>query len=300
MRKIWVVLLFVLMVGLAGCGQVEGHIERVWDSQEMQGMTPTMPPVTPTLPLNPAPVVSVTSNIYQAANDFAFRLTSTLLGASGDGNFVLSPFSVWLPLAALANVTCEELLPELLGALSLDCEVPTRQINRTVRQMLGRLTNEGFSEHMPSPLSIANAIYTRDDYTLNSDFARIFAHYFMGELDQVNFLNPATADIVNAWAYEHTDGRIPQVVSPDMFNELTAALIANAILFQGDWRWQFEPELTTRGNFYGAQGTTQAYLMERVFDDVGNTTVMFFEDDEVEALQLLFQQGGAMTILLPR
>jgi len=39
------------------------------------------------------------------ANDFAFRLGAALLKDLGDSNFVCSPYSVWLPLAALVNAT---------------------------------------------------------------------------------------------------------------------------------------------------------------------------------------------------
>ena len=57
--------------------------------------------------------------VADGANDFAFRLGSALVKNTGDSNFVCSPYSVWLPLAALVNATDDEnkaALTEVLGA----------------------------------------------------------------------------------------------------------------------------------------------------------------------------------------
>ena len=44
-----------------------------------------------------------TAAIISGANDFAFDLSEALMKDAEDENFVCSPLSVWLPLAALTN-----------------------------------------------------------------------------------------------------------------------------------------------------------------------------------------------------
>ena len=46
--------------------------------------------------------------VARGANEFAFKLSSLLVENIDDNNFVCSPYSVWMPLAALVNATTDE------------------------------------------------------------------------------------------------------------------------------------------------------------------------------------------------
>ena len=46
---------------------------------------------------------SAASAVAYGANDFAFKLSAALVKNVNDESFVCSPYSVWLPLAALVN-----------------------------------------------------------------------------------------------------------------------------------------------------------------------------------------------------
>jgi Serine protease inhibitor len=52
--------------------------------------------------------------VAQGANDFAFRLSAALAAEQAEENFLCSPYSVWMPLAALVNATDEASKPALL------------------------------------------------------------------------------------------------------------------------------------------------------------------------------------------
>lgn len=76
------------------------------------------------------------------ANGFAFRLTKEMLEESKKGeNSVISPYSVWLPLAALANGTDEEAKAELLSALGRS-GMDVDALNEEVKNVLGVLKQE--------------------------------------------------------------------------------------------------------------------------------------------------------------
>jgi len=77
------------------------------------------------------------------ANDFAFRLSAGLVKNAGDGNFVCSPYSVWLPLAALVNATDAN--------------------NQWASENTGGLITDMVQEFDPMTVAaIANAIYFSD------------------------------------------------------------------------------------------------------------------------------------------
>ena len=236
----------------------------------------------------------------RGANDFAFRLGAALAADIGYDNLVVSPYSVWLPLAALLNATMAEHRPALLDALGASGLDP-EDINRAASRMLFDLTNErarregwgqwGASEE--SALHIANAIFVDYDVTLRREFAQTFMDYFRGEMINVDFRSPYAVEEVNLWASYNTNGLITEVVQE--FDPLAIAAIANAIYFSGRWTYQFDPEQTRRDIFHSPAGDGYAYFMRMEWP-----FIPYFEDERVQAITLPFSGEGGMTIILPK
>lgn len=231
----------------------------------------------------------------RGANDFAFRLSSQLLGESGNDNFVCSPYSVWLPLAALANATDDASLELLLDALGV-AGITTEDLNHAASRMLYDLTGERAREYEPdahNPLKIANALFVSQNEELNSTFAKNFMDYYRGQAFSVDFTDQSAVQAINQWANQHTDGLIDEIIQ--QFDPDTVAAIANAIYFSDRWDWEFREEQTAEGIFCGASGEDTAHFMLREGD---NQT--YYEDDRLQAIPLRFKSGGALYILLPK
>jgi len=284
--------LFAICLFFTACGNLE---------QEYQGASTVVPVAAP------PPNLGATNwgqpihqDVARGANDFAFRLSAALLADMGDENFIASPFSVWMPLAALANVTNETHRPALLEAIGAKGS-EADAVNQAAARMLFDLTNQAARRHnpdWPNPLHIANGMFASQRVTINQAFAQIFADYYQGGIMNVDFLHYHAAYAINRWAYDNTYGLIYQMVSPKDFDERTAAVIANAIYFSDSWWRKFDPALTQRGNFYGMHLINQAYLMEMAWQE--HDPVLYFEDDVTQALTLNFETGGGITIMLPK
>ena len=222
----------------------------------------------------------------EGADDFAFRLSRALLQNAGKGNFVSSPLSVWLPLAALVNGTDAAHMPALLDALGA-AGFTGQDINAAAALLL-----RGAGERN-NPLQIANAIFVGKDQKLNKNFKRIFEESFQGSAQSVDFASPSAVKTVNNWARKHTDGLIKEIIQE--FDPDTVAAIANAIYFSDRWSWEFNADLTEKDTFHGAQGETQAFFMLR--EGEGQP---YYEDGRLQATSLEFMTGGALHILLPK
>lgn len=233
----------------------------------------------------------------RGANDFAFRLSAALAQNLDSENLVVSPYSVWLPLAALVNATDsynQEALLEALGAAGINAE----DINRAASRMLYDLTNERLRrfeglEEISNPLRIANAIFVDNEFTIREDFAQTFMDYFRGSIMNVDFSSPDAVAAVNQWASDNTDGLITDLI--EAFDPLELAVIANAIYFSGRWGWEFNPDNTIEGTFYSPVGEMSAYFMVRESDNQ-----LYFEDENIQSISMWFQNGGGMTIILPK
>jgi len=232
------------------------------------------------------------------ANDFAFRLGAVLVKKSGDKNFVCSPYSVWLPLAALVNATDEQNKAALIEALSAS-GIKAADINKAASRMLYSLTKlqdkeyEKFGHKYYNPLKIANAIFVNKNVTLRKDFAQTFMDFYRGSSINVDFSSQGAADAVNRWASDNTGGLIKNLVQE--FDPQTVAAIANAIYFSDRWNWEFDPAKTKEDVFHAKGGDSKALYMLREGSDQ-----YYYEDDDVQAIPLRFKHNGVMYIILPK
>jgi serine protease inhibitor len=230
------------------------------------------------------------------ANDFAFRLGAELAKNAHGQNFVFSPYSVWMPLAALVNAADATRKSDLLAALGAS-GVSEEDINRAASRMLYGLTRS-WQQQYPyqeyyNPLKIANAIFADNKVTLRQDFAQIFMDYYRGSSINVDFRSREAADAVNNWASENTEGLITKVI--DKFEENTLAAIANAIYFSDKWESEFNPDKTKEGDFHAPTGDSRAFYMLRE-----GLYFNYYEDNRAQAVSLKFTQGGGMWVILPK
>jgi len=230
----------------------------------------------------------------KGANDFAFRLSAELVKNSGNGNFVCSPYSAWLPLAALVNATDAKNKAALLTALGAS-GISEADINKASSRMLYDLTNYGAIEYKGyyNPLKIANAIFVGKNVTLKKDFAQNFMDFYRGSSINVDFSSREAVDAVNRWASNNTNGLIKSVIQE--FNPMTIAAIANAIYFSDGWSREFDASQTKEEAFHAPGLDTKAFFMLREGDGQ-----IYYEDSKVQAIPLSFKHGGGLYIILPK
>jgi Serine protease inhibitor len=234
--------------------------------------------------------------VAQGANAFAFRLSAALAAEQAEENFLCSPYSVWMPLAALVNATDKANKPtllEVLGAAGISAE----DVNRAASRMLYDLTNlrgkEYVGEDYYNPLRIANLLLVSEKWQANKDFVQIFADAYRGGVMRADFSSKEAVDVVNLWASEHTEGLIDNVLQE--LDPYAIALLANAIYFSDRWSWEFDEESTKTDVFHAPNGDAEANFMLREGDQLP-----YFEDERAQAMPLSFKTGGAMYIILPK
>ena len=250
------------------------------------------------------------------ANGFAFRLTDELLSAKKSGeNLLVSPYSVWLPLAALVNGSDEAAKKEMLkipllsqwmvqvncllnvlGAGKLSKEELNQMagaLNLLLLQEERRAMYEEAGETYEGPLKIANAMFVSRDGKVNESFAKQFETVFGGKLFDVDFADASAVNEVNRWAKEQTEGKIDKVI--ESFDPATSAAIANALYFSDSWANQFMKENNTDGVFYGAKGDEHAVFMNQKLKHAA-----YYEDGRMQAVVLNTIKGGEMVLFLPK
>ncbi len=100
------------------------------------------------------------------------------------------------------------------------------------------------------PLNIANALWIQNHYPVLESYLLLLQSYFQSEIHSVDFSNgEKTADEINRWVSEKTKGKITQIITPDILNQMTTLILSNAIYFKGAWMNPFLEKNTKPESF---------------------------------------------------
>ena len=239
------------------------------------------------------------NKVARGANGFAFRLSAALLENSSSENFVCSPFSVWLPLAALVNATDNHNKQKLLAVLNAE-GISEENINNAASRLLYDLKNENYrryAEMYDEPyydqMKITNALFVDKDITVRREFEQTFLDCYCGHTMNVDFSSDEAIKAINEWVRENTENLISEIVQG--FDSETIVSMANAIYYSGRWIWEFEHGQTKKDVFYSPKGEASAFFMLREGDEQE-----YYEDDSIQAMPLKYMNGGGMYIILPK
>lgn len=222
---------------------------------------------------------------------FSLRMGSLLYQQYEGENFVCSPISLWLPLAALLNATEGETQEALLSSLGME-GLQAAQVNEEVSQMLNDLIGESGQEDKPQ-LQIANIIYVNDTYNLKPEFEQVFSEVFRGAVMALDFKDKRSVNKINQWVEEKTNGEIKGII--DKLNPDAVVAILNAIYFSDQWRREFDKYQTEEDVFYAQEGESKAqYMIHKEVEQ------KYYEDERMQAVSLYFENGARLIVLLPK
>ena len=142
---------------------------------------------------------------------------------------------------------------------------------------------------------LANALWLSDKWRFQQAFVDAAAARYDATAERLDFSQPqATADRINAWADEATEGLIPQVIGPDAVDPDGAAFISNALYFDGLWADPFDG--SQMQPFLFGDGTTRDFkLMKDTFE------IATAERGDWIAARLPYRNSRyAMDVIMPR
>ena len=101
-------------------------------------------------------------------------------------------------------------------------------------------------------LETANALWLADWFEPYEQYLDVARNTYLATVETADFAseNPPGVKKVNDWAAEKTRGKIQEVLDDRDVNNLTAAVITNAVYFKGTWLVQFPKEDTQEGKFW--------------------------------------------------
>jgi serpin B len=181
------------------------------------------------------------------------KLAWELVQASGRGNAILSPASVWEALAMTHAGARGETAAEIAAVLGMpDDRAAIAAAAAALRETLAEAKGEKIK------LEIANRLWVQKEKPLEAAFTGLLEAKYQAAAGLVDFAGrpeDARAEI-NTWVGQHTADKIPELLKSGSITPLTRLVLTNAIYMKAPWAKPFEKSATRPEAFTLSGGDT--------------------------------------------
>ncbi|XP_030603058.1 alpha-2-antiplasmin [Archocentrus centrarchus] len=218
--------------------------------------------------------------IGEATEQLGLQLLENLPVSPQQPNIILSPLSIAFALGQLtlgARNETEKLLLKTLHARGLAC----------YHHALGSLVPH-FSH---TSLEVAARMYLRPGFKVKSSFVEdSLARYQSQPVPLVS------VEEVNQWVENVTNGHIPNFL--ESIPHDVVLMLMNAVYFKGQWQTQFDPQATSKGEFYlDSQNFVSVDMMKSAQYPL---RLMYDAKLEAQVASFPFKGNTSFLIILPR
>ena len=259
-----VIILLALMILLGSCTVASTEVEDDWQA-------------------------SRADEIVTANSHFAYNILQELVTEEDTDNIFFSPLSLSLALSMTMNGASGTTLEQMKQTLHYG-DLALEEINEQNLSLISNLLDID-----PSViLGLANSIWIRNGYPVKEDFTRLNAEYYLSETFPDKPFNQETIDEANLWVSDNTGGRITNILKN--FSADDVVFLINAIYLAADWKYQFDPEITTQDRFY-TNSDEYVYVPFMNCDGIDFT---YMNGGNFQAARLPYGNGDlAMYVILP-
>lgn len=237
----------------------------------------------------PRDLTSAEKDLVKADQQFSYNIFKQTVSYDQESeNVFISPLSISMALAMTLNGSEGQTFDDMRKTLALE-DMELDAINHSFQSLMDLL----ISLDPDVQLKIANSLWYREDFAVNSEFQQRLRDFFNAEIEGLDFSDPASIDIINNWVKDNTEELIDKIIDEIPGNAVM--YLINALYFKGEWLYQFDPDDTAPASFYKEDGKTiEVDMMNRE----GRFATYFSE--EVQMIELPYGDSlFTMTVLMP-
>lgn len=161
--------------------------------------------------------------------------------------------------------------------------------------MLNSLANKLMRHLSPSvegsDTKLANSVWYQNGLTLSNEYRGLMNGTYYAETNEVDFTSQQGVDLINAWVRLKTDNMIEKCIDSPRSQ---AAMLINAMSFNGKWAAPFDPDATSKKVFHSAHGDNDVDMMSQNFSPMSG------EDDNYKIATLPFKSSSELIIVMPK
>jgi serpin B len=259
---------FILLASLAACNK---------DKNAEPDLTP-----------KPIELTARAHEVIRSSNHFGVELF-TRTATDETGNMMLSPLSASVALTMALNGSEGDTYEQMREMLGYPADMTLTEINLAYKSLVSQL----LTVDPKVSLTMANALFYRLGFPIKPPFLAAMSNDFDALIEGLNFDLPSAIDVINGWASDNTNGKIPTVI--DQITAETVMFLMNALYFKGDWTYQFDVSETQNRPFILDNGSQIS-----VPTMAGNVMAMRHFGGAFGAIELPYGQTNfSMVIIVP-
>ncbi len=310
MKKVMMACLLIIIVLISGCSQPtdageptepSGQEEPTGVIEETDMPSGETELVKSSLGRETSPQVDpeALETLSQSQTEFALSFYDQI--RNGTSNIIFSPFSISLALSmtlAGAESTTEQAMLDglklTLSETELHAAINALLLEIEASQNMDMEEVEGSQFE----LNIANSIWGQSGYDFKEAFLDTLAVNYGAGIYNVDFIqNPETSRVaINDWVEEETQDKIQDLIPQGAIDSLTRLVLANAIYFNGSWRYPFSETQTAAAPFTTLDGSEISVEMMKVMGE----NFQYVEGEGFNAIALPYLSPDFnMLILVP-
>ena len=228
------------------------------------------------------------AEIIQADNALAFELFREVILMSEEENIMISPLSVSYALGMTYNGAAGTTLEAFNDVLHFG-DLSSEEVNESYKDLMDQmliLDNK-------IEFSIANSLWYRLGFPVLSEFIQTNKEYFDAEVQETDFSDPQTLELINGWIENKTNDRIKDML--DYIPGDAVMYLINAIYFNAPWKYEFIKEDTYRGLFRLSDETQ--YMVDYMSM---RGSFQFTSNEDFRAVELPYGDSAfSMVVMLP-
>lgn len=194
------------------------------------------------------------TQIVEANNQLGTELLTTIEPDEQNNRFI-SPVSLFSALSMAYIGSDGETKKEIAETMHISdlTEEDVKRGHASLYELLASMPEELTLHH-------ANALWIDHLYSTEDDYSETLNKYYHATFQSDDFSKDTTADHINDWIEEQTDGHITDMVDSPI-NDGVVLFLINTLYFQGDWKYPFEPERTEDAPFQTGNGEVTVPMM---------------------------------------
>src|SRR5688572_15323682 len=179
-------------------------------------------------------------------NAFAIDLFHELRTVDAGKNLLVSPFSVSTALAMTYAGARNSTAAQMADVLRFD--LPDDKLHAALGSLIADLNVPRAGYEM----AIANRLFGQHGMPFKQPFLDINSQSYGAPLEPLDFAADPNAgrEHINDWVTDQTRDRMEDLLPPGSVNPLTRLVLTNAVYFDGQWKYQFDPDDTSDAPFH--------------------------------------------------
>jgi len=249
----------------------------------------------------PAAEASAAADLAVSLNDAGYRVFHASL-ADGE-NTAVSPLSIGLAFGMLDAGATGSVAEALEGLFAYPVTGEARLDAFNSLDLLASSDPDNFpepgdDEPAHAIVRVANRVFTDTGFVPLDSYTEDLATYFGAgaQTEPLSTDGEKSADDINAWVSERTEGLIPTLLTPDAFDADSRLTLVNTLYMKAQWQTPFASDATYDEPFTLGDGSSVDVPMMHS----GTTSGLVYQGEGFVAVALPYAYGELeMTLIVP-